>query len=167
MTHDPAIHDPDQSRTAAPGAASTPSAAGSELSGGRTDPGEVVRSEERLRVGTVTEQAGAVRARKRVDVENVSTHVDRGTEQAELERTPADAETDSGEVETLPDGSVSIPVFEEQIVVTKRLVVRERVVLRKHTVYEEQVVTADVRREHLEIEAVGDAVVQDEGQVRP
>ncbi|CAA9310116.1 MAG: hypothetical protein AVDCRST_MAG16-104 [uncultured Frankineae bacterium] len=128
---------------------------------------EVVRSEEQLRVGTTSEQAGAVRARKHVDVENVSSRVERGTEHAELERSAVDdVEGDSGEVETLPDGSISIPVFEEQIVITKRLVVRERVVLRKHTVYEEQVVSADLKRERLEVEAVGDAVVSDEGDLR-
>ena len=163
MTHDPVHSDP----AGQPGAATTSYEATSQRGDDRAAPSEVVRSEEQLRVGTVTEQAGAVRARKHVDVENVSTRVERGTEHAELERTPVtDAETDSGEVETLPDGSVSIPVFEEQIVISKRLVVRERVVLRKHTVYEEQVVSADLKRERLEVEAVGDAVVSDEGQVR-
>ena len=158
MTHDP-LHPADQ-----PGTATASSAPTSERFG---DDREIVRSEEQLRVGTVTEQAGAVRAVKHVDVENVSTRVDRGTEHAELERAAvADAATDSGEVETLPDGSISIPVFEEQIVITKRLVVRERVILRKHTVYEEQVVSADLKRERLEVEAVGDAVVTDEGEAR-
>ena len=171
MTHDPASPDPAaQSSPAAPGAATSARSgehpAGQPLGSERGGPSEVVRSEEQLRVGTVTEQVGAVRARKHVDVEHASTRVDRGTEHAELDRTPVqDAEADSGQVETLPDGSVSIPVFEEQIVVEKRLVVRERVVLRKHTVYEEQVVTADLRRERLEVEAIGDAVVTDEGQV--
>ena len=75
-----------------------------------------------------------------------------------------DAEMDSGQVETLADGSLSIPVFEEQIVVTKRLVVRERVVIRKHTVFEDHVVTADLRRERLEVEADGDVVIHDEGE---
>ena len=121
-------------------------------------------SEERLRVGTETHRTGAVRARKHVDVENVAARVQRGTEHADLDRVDVpDAEGDSGEVETLPDGSISIPVFEEQIVVTKRLVVRERVIVRKHTVYEEHEVTADLRRERLEVEADGDVVVQDDG----
>jgi len=161
-THDPATSDPgDPFRSGTAGAPTT----SRELADDRRDTSEVVRSEEQLRVGTVTEQVGAVRAVKHVDVENVSTRVERGTEHAELDRTPVtDAEADSGEVETLPDGSVSIPVFEEQIVITKRLVVRERVVLRKHTVYEEQVVSADLKRERLEVEAVGGAVVTDEGQ---
>lgn len=125
---------------------------------------EVLLAEERLRVGTETERAGTVRARKSVESERVETTVDRGVEQADLEHVPADAGSDSGEVETLPDGSLSIPVFEEEIVVTKRLVVRERVVVRKHTVYEDHVVTADLRRERLDVETEGDVVVTDGGR---
>ncbi len=134
----------------------------------RGDGLEVVRSEEQLRVGTETERIGAVRAVKHVDVEQVSSRVERGTEHAETERVGVeDGTVDSGEVETLPDGSLSIPVFEEQIVVTKRLVVRERVIVRKHTVYEEHVVTADLQRERLEVVADEGVVVDDPGAVRP
>lgn len=109
-------------------------------------------SEERARVGTVTEESGRVRARKSVEHERVEQVVARGVEHADLERLSVAAE-DSGEVETLPDGSVSIPVFEEQLVVTKRLVVRERVILRKHTVYEDHVVQTELRKERLDIDA--------------
>jgi len=73
-------------------------------------------------------------------------------EHAEFER-EAPLEGDSGEVEVLPDGSVSIPVFEEELVIEKRLVVRERVIVRKHTVTEEHLVEADLRRERVEVEA--------------
>jgi uncharacterized protein (TIGR02271 family) len=128
---------------------------------------EVTVAEERLQVGTEREQVGSARAVKHVDVEQATTRVERGSERADLERTVVDdVDGDSGEVETLPDGSISIPVFEEQLVITKRLVVRERVVVRKHTVYEEQVVSADLRRERLEVEAVGDAVVDDPSRDR-
>lgn len=115
-------------------------------------------SEERLATGAEQYEAGTVRARKHVDVETVEQVVPRGVEHADLERTgPLDG--DSGQVETLPDGSLSIPVFEEQIIVEKRLVVRERVVLRKHTVYEEHRVEADLKRERLEVETDGDVRV--------
>jgi len=123
---------------------------------------EVTVSQERLQVGTERVEVGSARAVKHVDVEQATARVERGTEQAEMERAAVDdVDADSGEVETLPDGSISIPVFEEQLVVTKRLVVRERVILRKHTVNEEQVVSAELRRERLEVEATGDAVVED------
>ncbi len=124
-------------------------------------------SEERLQVGTERVEVGSARAVKHVDVEQATARVERGTEHADLERSVVDdVEADSGEVETLPDGSISIPVFEEQIVITKRLVVRERVIVRKHTVYEEQVVSAELRRERLEVEAVGDVVVEDPSRDR-
>lgn len=117
----------------------------------------VVRSEEELEVGVTERTAGAVRARKRVETEHVEQLVDRGIEHAEVERS-AVVEGDSGEVETLPDGSISIPVFEEQLVVEKRLVVRERIIIRKHTVVEHELVEADLQKEHVDVEA--DAAVQ-------
>ncbi|HVW34881.1 MAG TPA: DUF2382 domain-containing protein [Acidimicrobiia bacterium] len=68
---------------------------------------------------------------------------------------------DSGEVECRPDGSVSVPVFEEEIVCVKRPVLRERIVIRKDRVTEERVVEADLRRERVAVEvdpAVADRV---------
>ena len=116
------------------------------------DEASVVRHEEELVTDTVVAEAGRVGVRKLVDHERVETVVPRGVEHAEFER-QAPAEADSGEVEILADGSVSIPVFEEELVIEKRLVVRERVIVRKHTVTEEQRVEADLRRERVEVEA--------------
>jgi uncharacterized protein (TIGR02271 family) len=112
---------------------------------------DVVRSEEELRVDDEPQAIGSARVRKHVDTERVAQVVVRGVEQAGLERAPA-RDADSGEIETLPDGSVSIPVFEEQLVIEKRLVVRERVIVRKHTVVEEECVEADLRRERIEVD---------------
>jgi uncharacterized protein (TIGR02271 family) len=64
----------------------------------------------------------------------------------------ATSDGDSGEVETLPDGSISIPVFEEELVVTKRLVVRERIVVRKETHVRTETVEAELRRERVDVE---------------
>ncbi len=118
----------------------------------RTDGPSLVRTEEELRVETSPIEAGSVRARKMVDRHHVEQVVPRHVEHAEVERVNA-VEADSGTVETLPDGTVSIPVFEEVLVVEKRLVVRERILVRKHTVSEEHVVEADLRRERVEVEA--------------
>ena len=124
---------------------------------------DVIVSEERLQVGTEREQVGSARAVKHVDVEHATTRVERGTEHADLERSVVDdVDADSGEVETLPDGSISIPVFEEQLVITKRLVVRERVIIRKHTVYEEHEVKAELRRERVDITTEGDVRITDD-----
>jgi uncharacterized protein (TIGR02271 family) len=115
-------------------------------------PPELTRYEEELRPRAETEEAGAVRVRKRVETDAVEEQVPREVEQAELERVPVEGE-DSGLVETLPDGSVSIPVFEEELVVTKRLVVRERVIVRKETTVEQETVATELRKERVEIEA--------------
>ena len=120
----------------------------------------VVRSEEQLHVGSVLQDVGRVFARKLVRSRRDTQDVERSVEEVELDRSPAEP-GDSGEVITLPDGSLSIPVFEEQIVVEKRLVVRERVVLRKYAVAHTEQVEADVRVEHAEVVAepqVGDRV---------
>lgn len=116
--------------------------------------------EERLETGTVTREAGRVRAVTQVDDVRYKDIAQRAVEHAELVREPV-LDGDNGEVWTLPDGSLSLPVFEEQIVVTKRLVVRERVTIRKHTVYEEQLVTGTLRRERVEIETSGEVDLSD------
>jgi len=120
---------------------------------------EVVRSEEELRISSDVHEVGTVRARKEVDVDTHREVVPRGIEHADVERSSDIAAGDSGLVETLPDGSISVPVFEEQIVIEKRLVVRERVIIRKHTITEEHLVEADLRRERVEIETDGDVDV--------
>lgn len=130
------------------------------LASRRTDDG-VLLSEEQLQVGVRKEESGRVRAVKHVDTEHVTQDVQRGVEQADVDRTPA-AAGDSGQVETLADGSLSIPVFEEQIVVEKRMVVRERIIVRKHTVYEDQQISADLRRERVELITEGDVTVVDD-----
>jgi len=117
-----------------------------------TEPVEVVRSEEELRPEVVQHEVGRLHTRKLVDTEHVEAVVPRDVEDADVERQPA-AETDSGEIETLPDGSVSIPLFEEQVVIQKRMVVRERVIIRKRRITEQHLVEADLRRERLEVEA--------------
>jgi uncharacterized protein (TIGR02271 family) len=117
--------------------------------------------EERTEVGTDLHETGRVRVRKHVDTVPVEQVVPRSVEHADIsERLPA-SEDDSGEVMTLPDGSVSIPVFEEVLVVTKKLVVRERVVVRKETVVDEYKLQTELRREHVSVEADDDLDIED------
>lgn len=123
---------------------------------GHDDPSaEVLRSEERVAVGTETQEAGRVRVRKHVETNPVEQTVSRSVEHADTSERVAALEGDSGEVETLEDGSVSIPVFEEVLVVTKKLVVRERVIVRKHTVIDEHTLETELRREHVTVEGDG------------
>lgn len=113
----------------------------------------VVRHEERLHITKDLREQGAVWVRKRIGTtEHVVEYIPRAVEEAEVERTGPNPE-DSGQVETFPDGSVSIPILEEELVITKRTVVRERLIVRKRTLTEQARVEADLRRERVEIEA--------------
>ena len=112
----------------------------------------VVRHEEELVLGAEEEEIGAVRARKLVEARDHEEVVARELEDADVERMAAEV-GDSGRIETLPDGSVSIPLLEEEIVVSKRTVVRERVVIRKRTLTEQHTVRAELRRERIEFDA--------------
>ena len=124
----------------------------------------ITRLEEHLDIDVREEQVGRARVRKEVDLQSLTKRVDRLVEQADTERVPvADPAADSGEVETLEDGSLSIPALEEELVVTKRWVVRERVIVRKTTVTEQHEITADLRRERIAIDADEGVVVHDDG----
>ena len=114
---------------------------------------EAVRHEERLSTGTETVDTGSVRVRKHVETHPVEYSVPRDVEHVDTSERISVEEGDSGEVEVLDDGSVSIPVFEEVLVVTKRLVVRERVIVRKHTVVDEYELQTELRREHISVDA--------------
>ena len=128
-------------------------AAGKDEVGSRTtdDHASVVRHEEELQLGTQAYHAGSVRARKRVETEHVERVEPRAIEYGDFESAPA-RDADSGEIETLEDGSISIPLFEERLVVSKELVVRERVILRKRTVTEQHRIEAELRKERIEVE---------------
>jgi uncharacterized protein (TIGR02271 family) len=116
---------------------------------------ELVRHEEELDVATETKTYGSLRARKVVETERVEEVLPVAVEHALIERVPANA-GDSGEIETLADGSVSIPIVEEELVVTTRKVVRERVLVRKQLVEEARVLVADLRRERIDVETTGE-----------
>ena len=110
-----------------------------------------VLHEEEAEVGKRWEGVGQARFRREVVREQVRADFPLLREEVEHERVPVD-ENDSGQIETLPDGSISIPLFEEELVVTRQVVLRERVVIKKHDVTEWQTVEADLRRERLAVD---------------
>ena len=127
------------------------------------DDAAVVRHEEELEVGTRPVDAGTVHVRKHVETDHVEEVVPRRREHFDDVEHVAANEGDSGEVETLPDGSISIPILEEELVISKRTVVRERVVVRKRTETEHRRVEADLRKERVDI----DSDVELEGETAP
>jgi uncharacterized protein (TIGR02271 family) len=117
----------------------------------RDEEASVVRHEEELQLEAEEYEAGSVRARKRVETDQVERVEPRSVEYGDFERAPV-SDGDSGEIETLEDGSISIPLFEERLVVSKELFVRERVILRKRTVTEQHRIEAELRKEQIEVE---------------
>ena len=112
------------------------------------DDTSLVRHEEEERVEKRWQRIGDVRVRREVEQETVRADYPRERDELNLERVPT-GENDSGKIETLPDGSISVPLFEEELVVTKRKVLRERVIIRKDTLTDWETVEAELRREHI------------------
>lgn len=112
------------------------------------DDASLVRHEEEATVTKRWEGVGSARIRREVEQGKVRAEYPIRREAFAQERVPV-ADDDSGEIEMLPDGSISVPLFEEELVVTKRTVLRERVIIRKDTVTDMQTVEAELRREHI------------------
>jgi stress response protein YsnF len=108
---------------------------------------ETAHHDERPGITKVRCQPGAGEGSKRV-----AEYFPRDVEDIEMEHIDPNEE-DSGEIETLPDGSLSIPILEEELVITKRVVVRERIIIRKQIQKEQVLVEADLRRERVSIVA--------------
>jgi uncharacterized protein (TIGR02271 family) len=112
----------------------------------------VLREEQIARVDAAWRGSGSVRARKVVDTYRVVDDVPVRVDEVVVDRVPVEAD-DSGRIETLPDGSISIPVYEEEVVVEKRTILRERVIIRRDVVTETERVETELRKERVEIEA--------------
>jgi uncharacterized protein (TIGR02271 family) len=107
----------------------------------------VVRYEEEASVSKYPETAHAS-VRRLVEAATVRAEFPRQRETLAQQSVPVN-ENDSGKIEILPDGSVSIPRFEEELVLTKRTVLRERIIIHKESVTDWETVEAELRREHV------------------
>jgi uncharacterized protein (TIGR02271 family) len=112
---------------------------------------ELVRREERLLVGSRVREIGRLRARKRVETRELRQSVPLAMEHVDIERLPPNQD-DSAQVETLADGSVSIPILAEEAVVSRRTVLRERVRIQKLQETDRYRIEETLRREKVEVE---------------
>ncbi len=115
----------------------------------------VTRSEERLDVGTRTEEAGRARLRKYTTTETETVDVPVTKEKLVVERNPVE-----GTRTTEPIGEVDeteeITLREERPVVAKETVAVEEVRVGKEQVTDTERVTEQVREEHVEVDTEGD-----------
>lgn len=117
--------------------------------------GTVTAHEERLNVGKEQYEAGRVHLRKHVVTENQTVNVPLQREELVVERTPLDGTT-------VVDGKIGedtaeteITLHAERPVVSKETVATEQVSVGKQVVTENQQVSDEVRKEHIEVEQDG------------
>jgi uncharacterized protein (TIGR02271 family) len=141
-------------RPAADAAASGDRGPAGEASG--HEDSAMTRSEEQLRVGTQTREAGRARLRKYIVTEQQTVTVPVQREEVRLEREPI-TESNRGAAMSGPELSEAeheVVLHEEQVVVDKNAVPVERVRLDTETVTEDKQVTEEVRKEQIEAEGV-------------
>ena len=139
------------------GGAETRGTVGHDTSGPTTDDA-MTRSEERLNVGTRSEEVGRARLRKYVVTENVTEAVPVAREEVRVEREPI---TDANVGAALDGPAISeeeheVTLHAERPVVEKEAVPVERVRLDKDVVTDQETVSADLRKEQIEAEGVDD-----------
>ena len=129
---------------------------GHDTSGPTTDDA-MTRSEEQVQVGTTSQEAGRVRLRKYVTTEQETHTVPVRKERAVLETEPI-TEGNVGSATSGPDISEEeheVVLREERATVDKTVEPVERVRLGTETTTDEETVTEEVRKEHVEVD--GDA----------
>ncbi len=125
-----------------------------EERGGLEEDLKVQRSEEELRAGVREREAGQVNVKKSVRTEREVVRVPKRREEVDIERVLVEGE--AREVSTATEADIGedevvVQVFEEEVVVTKRVVLKEEIWLRKRVVEDEEVVEVDLRKEEVEV----------------
>ena len=120
--------------------------------GARGDDDAMTLSEERLNVGTQTQETGRARLRKYVVTENVTQTVPVQREEVRLEREPITDENvgDATSGSDFTESEHEVTLREERPVVEKEAVPVERVRLATDTVTDEVTVSDDVRKEAID-----------------
>lgn len=129
---------------------------GRDTSGPTTDDA-MTRSEERLNVGTQSQETGRARLRKYVVTENVTKTVPVSHEEVRIEREPI---TDANVGDAMDGPAISeeeheVTLHAERPVVDKETVPVERVRLDKETVTDEVTVNEEVSKEQIELDDDG------------
>lgn len=118
--------------------------------------------EEHLDVAKKAEQTGTVEVHKEVEIVPETVHATvKRTRIYVSEEAVEPHEVRPGEQVLREGETIEIPIVEEELVVEKRPRVTREVVIRPETVEEEKEVTAQVRKEHVKVEAHGDVDVDE------
>jgi uncharacterized protein (TIGR02271 family) len=108
--------------------------------------------EEQLLADKKLEQMGEIVVRKVVDQRPAELQVDALREELEVVHEAVGQSVSERQAPYEEDGVLVVPVYEEQLVVTKRLMLRERLRVRRISTTEHQVIQDTVKRERLVVE---------------
>src|SRR3954453_4419472 len=150
------------------GGAETRGTVGHDTSGPTTDDA-MTRSEERLYVGTRSEEIGRARLRKYVVTENVTETVPVSHEEVRVEREPITVANVGSALDgpAISEEEHEVTLRAERTVVEKEAVPVERVRLGTETVTENQQVSGTVRKEQVDTDGIrGDATTGDDRSLK-
>ncbi|WP_432499193.1 YsnF/AvaK domain-containing protein, partial [Kineococcus auxinigenes] len=122
----------------------------------------MTRSKEELHVAKESREAGRARLRKYITSETVTRSVPVNREEVVVEREPI---TEANRGAAMSGGDLTeeeheVTLHEERAVAAKETVPVERVRLGTQTVQEEQSVSAEVREEHIDLDAGQEATTK-------
>jgi uncharacterized protein (TIGR02271 family) len=123
--------------------------------GGLEEDLRVQRSEEELRASVREHEAGHVNVKKNVRTEREVVRVPKRREEVAIERVPVEGEAReaSGVTEAdIGEDEVVVQVFEEEVVVSKKIVLKEKIRIRKMVAWDEEAVEVDLRKEEVEVD---------------
>jgi uncharacterized protein (TIGR02271 family) len=123
--------------------------------GGLDEDLRVQRSEEELRASVREREAGQVNVKKSVRTEREVVRVPKRREEVVIERVPVEGEAREASEATEADigeDEVVVQVFEEEVVVSKKIVLKEEIRIRKRVVQDEETVEVDLRKEEVEVD---------------
>ena len=120
--------------------------------GGLDEDLRVQRSEEELRAGLRRREAGQVNVKKRVRTEREVVRVPKRREDVDIERVSVDGEASGATEADIGEDEVVVQVFEEEVVVSKKIVLKEEIRIRKRVAWDEEAVEVDLRKEEVEID---------------
>ena len=139
---------------------------GTGMPAGTTQDVRVPVSEEEIIAEKRMKQAGEVKIRKEVKTEHRQVTVPVTKEEVHVERVPARGDIRASDA-PFKEGTISVPVREEEVEIRKRPVVREEVRVSKTQRQDEKRADADVRREVVHVEKAGDVHVGGTGREEP
>jgi uncharacterized protein (TIGR02271 family) len=124
-------------------------------------------AEEELSAEKRMKEGGEIRVRKEVVTEHKEISVPVTREEVHVERVPVSGSGEAGEA-AFKEGTISVPVHEEEVEIRKRPRVREEIRISKTAHTEERRAGAEVRHEEARIEKDGEVIREDDtGPVEP